>query len=208
MTCTAELGYTSTVADSCSSLADWAIATSNDSLLNSEKWPSDSPNSLGSPCCFFAYCQTTLFSNLAFSWVDQPPFLWGCENEQTFRDYRMSQGLSALLQEQDSLMAIALLLQFWKKQLSFAEIWLLSPNILNFTTETHFLEMKLFTTFKATLNFMLFCGSLCCAGLMEVTSTYWVATKPLHTAERATIPLMKEEMQGFYINPNAWIFFG
>ena len=39
-----------------------------------------------------------------------------------------------------------------------------------------------------------------------MTSTFLVVTKPLPTAERATIPHLSEEMQGFHMNPNARIF--
>ena len=44
---------------------------------------------------------------------------------------------------------------------------------------------------------------LCC--LMQVTSTFWVITQPLPTAERTTIPHLKEERQGFHMNPIAEI---
>ena len=47
-----------------------------------------------------------------------------------------------------------------------------------------------------------------CAGLMEVTSTFWVVTQPLPTAERTTIPNLKEEKQGFHMSPIAEIFIG
>ena len=43
---------------------------------------------------------------------------------------------------------------------------------------------------------------------MQVTSTFWAATQPLPRAERATIPHMKEEMQGFHMNQISEIFFG
>ena len=43
---------------------------------------------------------------------------------------------------------------------------------------------------------------------MQVTSTFWAATQPLPRAERATIPHMKEEMQGFHMNPISKMFFG
>ena len=43
---------------------------------------------------------------------------------------------------------------------------------------------------------------------MQVTSTFWAATQPLPRAERATIPHMKEEMEGFHMNPISKIFFG
>ena len=43
---------------------------------------------------------------------------------------------------------------------------------------------------------------------MQVNSTFWAATQPLPRAERATIPHMKEEMQGFYMNQISEIFFG
>ena len=43
---------------------------------------------------------------------------------------------------------------------------------------------------------------------MQVTSTFWAATQQLPRAERATIPHMKEEMEGFYTNPIYEIFFG
>ena len=46
-----------------------------------------------------------------------------------------------------------------------------------------------------------------CAGLMQVNSTFWAATHPLPRAERATIPHMKEEMQGFHMNQISKIFF-
>ena len=55
---------------------------------------------------------------------------------------------------------------------------------------------------------MLFCGFLSCAGLMQVTSTFWAATQPLLRAERATIPNLEEERQGFPMNPIAEIFLG
>ena len=42
---------------------------------------------------------------------------------------------------------------------------------------------------------------------MQVTSTFLAATQPLPRAERATIPLMNEEMQGFHMTPIAGIFF-
>ena len=43
---------------------------------------------------------------------------------------------------------------------------------------------------------------------MQVNSTFWAATQPLPRAERATIPHMKEEMQGFHMNQISEIFFG
>ena len=43
---------------------------------------------------------------------------------------------------------------------------------------------------------------------MQVTSTFWAATQQLPRGERATIPHMKEEMQGFHMNPISEIFFG
>merc|ERR1719264_2019094 len=36
---------------------------------------------------------------------------------------------------------------------------------------------------------------------MQVTSTFWVVTQPLPTAEKSTISQMKEERQGFHMNP-------
>ena len=44
-----------------------------------------------------------------------------------------------------------------------------------------------------------------CASLMQVTSIFWAAAQPLPRAERATIPHMKEEMQGFHMSPIAEI---
>ena len=38
------------------------------------------------------------------------------------------------------------------------------------------------------------------------TSTFWVVTQPLPRAELATIPPMKEEMQGFHMTPRNKIF--
>ena len=43
---------------------------------------------------------------------------------------------------------------------------------------------------------------------MQVTSTFWAATQPLLRAERATIPNLEEERQGFPMNPIAEIFLG
>ena len=43
---------------------------------------------------------------------------------------------------------------------------------------------------------------------MQVNSTFWAAAQPLPRAERATIPHIKEEMQGFHINQISKIFFG
>ena len=43
---------------------------------------------------------------------------------------------------------------------------------------------------------------------MQVTSTFWVVTQPLPKAERATIPNLKEEKQGFHMSPIAEIFIG
>ena len=43
---------------------------------------------------------------------------------------------------------------------------------------------------------------------MQVTSTFWVVTQSLPTAERATIPHTKEERQGFHMNPITEIFLG
>ena len=43
---------------------------------------------------------------------------------------------------------------------------------------------------------------------MQVTSTFWAATQPLPRAERATIPHMKEKMQGFHMNQISETFFG
>ena len=65
-----------------------------------------------------------------------------------------------------------------------------------------------FNTFNTTLNYVLFCGFLSCASLMQVTSTFWAATQPLLKAERATIPNLKEERQGFNMRPIAEIFYG
>ena len=42
---------------------------------------------------------------------------------------------------------------------------------------------------------------LTCAGLMQVTSTFWAATKPPLRAGRATIPNLKEEKQGYHMTP-------
>ena len=53
---------------------------------------------------------------------------------------------------------------------------------------------------------MLFCDFLSGAGLMQGTSTFWVVTQPLLRAERATIPNLKEERQGFHMSPIAEIF--
>ena len=39
---------------------------------------------------------------------------------------------------------------------------------------------------------------------MQVTSTFWVVTQPLPTAEKSTISQMKEERQGFHMNPKIW----
>ena len=41
---------------------------------------------------------------------------------------------------------------------------------------------------------------------MQVTSTFWAATQQLPRGERDTIPHMKEEMQGFHMNPISEIF--
>ena len=43
---------------------------------------------------------------------------------------------------------------------------------------------------------------------MQVTSTFWAATQPLPRAERATIPHMKKEIEGFHRKPIYEIFFG
>ena len=43
---------------------------------------------------------------------------------------------------------------------------------------------------------------------MQVTSTFWVVTQPLPTAERTTIPNLKEEKQGFHMSPIAEILIG
>jgi hypothetical protein len=37
-------------------------------------------------------------------------------------------------------------------------------------------------------------------------STFWAATQSIPRAELATIPPMKEEMQGFHMTPNFEIF--
>ena len=41
---------------------------------------------------------------------------------------------------------------------------------------------------------------------MQATSTFWAATHLLPRAELATIPQMKEEMQGLHMTPNFKIF--
>ena len=41
-----------------------------------------------------------------------------------------------------------------------------------------------------------------CSGLAVPQSTFWGATQSLPRAELATIPPMKEEMQGFPMTPN------
>ena len=43
---------------------------------------------------------------------------------------------------------------------------------------------------------------------MQVTSSFWVVTQPLPTAERTTIPNLKEERHGFHMSPIAEIFIG
>ena len=49
---------------------------------------------------------------------------------------------------------------------------------------------------------MLFCGSLSLAGLNQVTSTFWDGTQSFPGGEKANIPHMKEDIQGFHMNPN------
>ena len=44
--------------------------------------------------------------------------------------------------------------------------------------------------------------------LMQVTSTFRVITQPLPTAEKTTIPNLKEEKQGFHMSPIAEILIG
>ena len=39
-----------------------------------------------------------------------------------------------------------------------------------------------------------------------MTSTFWVVTQPLPTAERATIPNLKEDRQGFHMAPKIEVF--
>ena len=41
-----------------------------------------------------------------------------------------------------------------------------------------------------------------------MSSTFWAATQPLLRAERATIPNLKVERQGFHMSPIAEIFYG
>ena len=43
---------------------------------------------------------------------------------------------------------------------------------------------------------------------MQVTSTFGAAIQPLPRAEKAAIPHMKDEMQGFHMNPIAEVFIG
>ena len=45
-----------------------------------------------------------------------------------------------------------------------------------------------------------------CAGLAVPRSTFWAVTQSISRAELATIPSMKEEMQGFHMTPNFEIF--
>ena len=69
---------------------------------------------------------------------------------------------------------------------------------------THtFLKNNLFSTFKTTINFVLFCGFLSGAGVKQISSTFWAATHSPLLAEQATIPHMKEDSQSFHINPIA-----
>ena len=41
--------------------------------------------------------------------------------------------------------------------------------------------------------------------LNHTASTFWVATQSLLEVHQAIIPQMKEEIQGFHMNPNGWI---
>ena len=43
--------------------------------------------------------------------------------------------------------------------------------------------------------------------LKQATSTFWAVTQPFLGAEQATVPDLKEERQGFHMNPFAEIFF-
>ena len=47
-----------------------------------------------------------------------------------------------------------------------------------------------------------FSGFLNFGGFIKVTSTFWAATHSLSKAELAIIPTIKEEIQGFHMNPN------
>ena len=47
-----------------------------------------------------------------------------------------------------------------------------------------------------------FSGFLNFGGFIKVTYTFWAATHSLSRAELAIIPTMKEENQGFHMNPN------
>ena len=52
---------------------------------------------------------------------------------------------------------------------------------------------------------MLFCGSLGGAGLNQVTSTFWDGTKSFLGDEQATIPHLKDWIQGFHMHPKTTI---
>ena len=45
-----------------------------------------------------------------------------------------------------------------------------------------------------------------CAHLNQVSSTFWAATYPLLIADRATIPHLKRNNQGFHMIPIAEMF--
>ena len=55
---------------------------------------------------------------------------------------------------------------------------------------------------------MLFSGFLSCAGLYQVTSTFWDDTQSLLGGEQATILHLKEDSQGFNMTPIGKFFFG
>ena len=55
---------------------------------------------------------------------------------------------------------------------------------------------------------MLFCGFLSGAGLNQVASTVWDGTKSFPGGEQSSIPHLKEEIQGFHMNPKTALVIG